>query len=66
MDLDPAGRMLLGMLDGTRSVDEMASLMRVPLAQSGVELPQQTLAELTHRHVWLFARQGLLAEPVGP
>jgi hypothetical protein len=66
MDLDPAGRMLLGRLDGSRTVDEIASVMRATLAQSGLELPQETVAELTHRHVWLFARQGLLSEPVGP
>lgn len=66
MDLDPAGRMLLGMLDGTRSVDEIASVMRATLAQSGLDLTQETVAELTHRNVWLFARQGLLSEPVGP
>ncbi len=66
MDLDPAGRMLLGMLDGTRSIDEIASVMRATLAQSGLDMPQETVAELTHRHVWLFARQGLLSEPVGP
>jgi SAM-dependent methyltransferase len=60
MDLDPAGRMLLGMLDGSRTVDELAAQMQATLAQSGLDLPLARLNELTRQQLWLFARQGLL------
>ena len=60
IDLDPAGRMLLGLLDGSRTVDELTAHMQAKLAQSGVDIPQDRLSELTWQQVWLFARQGLL------
>ena len=60
MDLDPAGRMLLGTLDGSRTVDELAALMQATLAQSGLDMPLGRLNELTWQQLWLFARQGLL------
>jgi SAM-dependent methyltransferase len=60
IDLDPAGRVLLGLLDGSRTVDELTAQMRASLAQSGVDIPLERLSELTWQQVWLFARQGLL------
>ncbi len=60
MDLDPAGRALLAMLDGSRSIDELAALMQATLAQSGQVLPLERVKELTWQQVWLFTRQGLL------
>lgn len=64
IDLDPAGRMLLGGLDGRRTVDELACQMQATLAQSGMDLPLDRVRELTWHQVWLFARQGLLAPGV--
>lgn len=62
MDVDAPGRMLLGMLDGSRSVAELAAAMRSALADQGMALPLETVAELTHQQLWLFARHGLLAK----
>jgi SAM-dependent methyltransferase len=61
MDIDVAGRMLLGLLDGRRTLDELATLMQRALAAQGVDVPPETVAALTQRQLWLFARQGLLA-----
>jgi len=60
MDLDPPGRMLLGLLDGSRTADELAAQMQAMLAQSGLDMPQERLNELIWQQLWLFARQGLL------
>jgi hypothetical protein len=60
MDLDPPGRALLAMLDGRRSFAELVTAMRETLAAAGAALPRETVAELTQRQLWLFARQGLL------
>lgn len=60
MDLDAPGRVLLGLLDGRRTVDELAAAMREALASQGVDLPADTIDALTQRQLWLFARQGLL------
>ncbi len=60
LDLDAPGRMLLGSLDGSRTVDELAARMQGMLAQSGRDLPLERLRELTWQQLWLFARQGLL------
>jgi len=60
IDLDPLGRLLLGWLDGRRTVDELTQRMQASLAQSGVDLPLERLRELTWQQLWLFARQGLL------
>jgi SAM-dependent methyltransferase len=61
LDLDAPGRVLLGMLDGSRTVEELVSVMRQTLADQGMELPLETVGELTLQQLWLFARQGLLA-----
>jgi len=60
IDLDPPGRMLLGLLDGSRTVDELTAQMQAMLAQSGLDMPQERLNELIWQQLWLFARQGLL------
>jgi hypothetical protein len=60
MELDAPGRILLGMLDGHRTVEELAVAMRQTLAAQGLELPRETVGELSRRQLWLFARQGLL------
>lgn len=60
LDLDAPGRTLLGMLDGSRTVDELAALMRQTLADQGMALSPATVGELTLRQLWLFARQGVL------
>ncbi len=60
MDLDPAGRALLAMLDGSRTVEDLAVAMQDMLQEAGTVLPRETIVELTRRQLWLFARQGLL------
>ena len=60
MDLDVPGRLLLDLLDGTRTLDELTTRMQSLLAQAGMDCTLETLRELTHRQLWLFARQGLL------
>jgi len=60
MDVDAAGRALLAMLDGSRSVEDLVAAMQARLSEAGVALPRETVAELTQRQLWLFARQGLL------
>lgn len=60
MDLDAPGRLLLGMLDGTRTSDELAAVMRQTLAEQGLDMPLEIVGDLTRQQVWLFARQGLL------
>ena len=61
MDLDPAGRALLAMLDGSRTIQDLAAAMQDMLREAGTALPPETVMELTQRQLWLFARQGLLA-----
>ena len=60
IDLDAAGRTLLGALDGGRTLDELAGFMQAELAKTGLDLPLDQLRELTAQQLWLFARQGLL------
>ncbi len=60
MELDAPGRILLSMLDGRRTADELAAAMRRTLAAQGLELPLETVGELSRRQLRLFARQGLL------
>jgi hypothetical protein len=62
IDLDPAGRALLAMLDGSRTIQDLAAAMREMLREAGTALPRETVIELTQRQLWLFARQGLLTE----
>lgn len=60
MLLDAPARDLLGLLDGTRSVDELAGILHAKLAETGRELAPEVVRERIHHQVWLFARQGLL------
>ena len=60
MDLDAPGRMLLGMLDGSRTVDGLVIAMQQILAAQGLDMSLETVGELTQQQLWLFARQGLL------
>jgi SAM-dependent methyltransferase len=60
IDLDDAGRTLLGALDGSRTVDELAAWMQAGLAESGSNLPLEQVRELTWQQLWLFVRQGLI------
>jgi len=60
IDLDAPGRTLLGLLDGRHTIGELAVIMRDSLAEAGEAWSLETVSELTHRQLWLFARQGLL------
>jgi SAM-dependent methyltransferase len=60
MDLDQPGRKLLTMLDGSRTIRDLAVVMLDMLRAARTDLPQETVGELTQRQLWLFARQGLL------
>jgi hypothetical protein len=48
------------MLDGSRTIDELAAVMQQTLAAQGLEMPLETVGELTRQKLWLFVRQGLL------
>ena len=60
LDMDEPGRILLGLLDGSRTIDELADILRDRLADAGWDQSLETVRAMTHRQVWLFARQGLL------
>jgi len=60
MDLDEPGRILLGLLDGSRTVDQLVDAMHAALAERGWTGLRETVNELTWQQLWLFARQGLL------
>ncbi len=62
LELDEPARILLGLLDGSCTIDELADSMQARLAQAGQELSRETIRELTHQQLWLFARQGLLVK----
>lgn len=61
MDLDAPGRILLGLLDGSRTIDALTVVMQARLADAGGDPSLETVREMTRRQLWLFARQGLLA-----
>jgi len=60
LELDAPARSLLTLLDGSHSIDELTDNMQATLAQSGLDRSRETIRDLTHRQLWLFARQGLL------
>jgi hypothetical protein len=60
MDLDEPGRILLGLLDSSRTIDELVDAMHAALAGKGWNGSLETVNELTCQQLWLFARQGLL------
>ncbi|MGE5318547.1 MAG: methyltransferase domain-containing protein, partial [Hyphomicrobiaceae bacterium] len=60
MELDAPGRRLLGLLDGSRPLDELAAMMQAALAEEGLQPSRQAVTEMTRRLLWLFARQGVL------
>ncbi|MBI3430689.1 MAG: methyltransferase regulatory domain-containing protein [Hydrogenophilales bacterium] len=60
MDLDAPGRNLLGLLDGSRTIDTLTGIMQARLADAGGDQSLETVREMTRRQLWLFARQGLL------
>jgi hypothetical protein len=61
MDMDAPGRELLTLLDGSHTPEELVSLMHARLPDSGLSLTREQVDTLTHRQLWLFARQGLMA-----
>jgi SAM-dependent methyltransferase len=63
IDLDAAGRALLALLDGSRTLPDLVCAMQAWLGAAGFDLPVDRVGELTARQLWLFARQGLLSEP---
>lgn len=63
VDLDFAGRLLLGALDGSRTLEALSAWMQQALAESDLHLPLEQVLELTHQQLWLYARQGLMAQP---
>ena len=66
LDLDAPGRRLLGLLDGSRTLDELTGILRDELADAAGGQTLESVQAMTHRMVWLFARQGLLTERPGP
>lgn len=65
LDLDEPGRMLLGLLDGSRTFDELTAILRNALADAGYDQTLEATQTMTHRLLWLFVRQGLLTPPPG-
>jgi SAM-dependent methyltransferase len=61
MDMDAPGRELLTLLDGSHTLDELATLMHARLLDSGLSLTREQVDALTHQQLWQFARQGLIA-----
>ena len=62
MDLDAPARKLLNLLDGSHTVDELATLMQAALAKMGLERSLENVSELTNQQLWSLARQGLLMQ----
>ena len=62
IDLDPAGRALLGLLDGRHTRADLARAMQDWLARQGISATLETVAALVEQQLWLFARQGLLVD----
>jgi len=62
LELDAPARTLLTLLDGSHSIDELTDLMQATLAEVGLVRSRQTIRDLTHQQLWLFARQGLLVK----
>ncbi len=62
LDLDAPALKLLGLLDGSHTVDELIILMQVTLAEMGLEQSLEHVSERTNPQLWLFARQGLLVK----
>lgn len=62
IELDAPGRLLLSLLDGQHTTEELTPLMLQALAAQGLDLPAETVAELIRRQCWLFAHQGLLED----
>jgi Predicted methyltransferase regulatory domain/PKMT, C-terminal winged helix domain len=60
LELDAPARILLGMLDAGKSIDQLAAVMQATLAQAGLQQSREAIQEMTQRQLWLFARQGLL------
>lgn len=60
LELDVPARTLLGLLDGSRTIDELEDRMQATRVQHGVECSRETTRELIQQQLWLFARQGLL------
>ncbi len=60
LDLDLPARTLLGLLDGSRNLDELETIMRATLIQAGLERHLDDVSALTNQQLWLFSRQGLL------
>ncbi|MHB8915595.1 MAG: methyltransferase regulatory domain-containing protein [Thiobacillus sp.] len=60
LELDAAGRALLGLLDGSQNLPQLTHTMQRVLAQQGMELGVEKVQELVEQQLALFARQGLL------
>jgi hypothetical protein len=60
LDMDAHARTLLGLLDGSRTLNELAAIMHATLSRSGFDKSLEDVSELTQQQLWLFARQGLL------
>jgi hypothetical protein len=60
VELDFTGRLLLGVLDGSRDLGELSAWMQAQIAENGLALPLEQIEELTRQQLWLYVRQGLL------
>ena len=65
LELDAPGRALLAMLDGRKSLPQLALAMQAMLEEQEIKLDVENIAALVDQQLALFARQGLLLPPTG-
>ena len=65
LELDTPGRALLAMLDGTKSLPQLALAMQAVLEKQGIKIDVENIAALVEQQLALFARQGLLLPQAG-
>jgi SAM-dependent methyltransferase len=59
IDLDAPARALLQWMDGSRDQAALGEVMQAYLAETGIELPPEQLAQQIDRQLWQWVRQGV-------
>jgi len=60
LELDAAGRTLLGLFDGKQNLPQLTHTMQCVLVEQGIELQTENVQALVEQQLALFTRQGLL------
>ena len=58
IDLDAAARAMLQWMDGSRDQAALGEAMRAYLAEAGIELSPEQLAQRIDHQLWQLVRQG--------